>query len=98
MRSVCSDRWLSFRSFAAGGLGKTCGSAFVTNASRRGIRRLYLLTTTPEKLFARWGFQRVERDAVPDAIRGTAEFTSLCPITAVVMALDLPANASHRVL
>jgi amino-acid N-acetyltransferase len=67
-------------------------------ASRRGIRRLYLLTTTAERLFERWGFQRVERAAVPEAIRGTAEFTSLCPSTAAVMALDLPPETSQRVL
>jgi amino-acid N-acetyltransferase len=54
-------------------------------ASRLGIRRLYLLTTTAEALFARWGFRRVDRSLVPDEIRATHELTTLCPSTAAVM-------------
>jgi amino-acid N-acetyltransferase len=79
-------------------LGHDLWKRLKDEARRRGIHRLYLLTTTAEKLFERWGFQRVERDAVPDAIRGTAEFTSLCPSTAALMALDLPGETSQRVL
>ena len=30
------------------------------------LERLYLLTTTAEPLFARWGFARIARDVVPD--------------------------------
>jgi amino-acid N-acetyltransferase len=54
-----------------------------------GLERLYLLTTTAERLFARWGFTRVARDAVPDSLRAAAEFASLCPSAAAVMAKDL---------
>jgi N-acetylglutamate synthase-like GNAT family acetyltransferase len=63
------------------------------DARRRGVRSLYLLTTTAEALFARWGFRRVDRDAAPGAVRDTAEFAALCPSTAVVMSLDLGAAA-----
>ena len=79
-------------------LGHDLWTHLRSEASRRGVGRLYLLTTTAEKLFARWGFQRVERDTVPEAIRGTAEFASLCPNTATVMALDLPTVTSQRVV
>jgi amino-acid N-acetyltransferase len=65
------------------------------DAYRRRIRHLYLLTTTAERLFARWGFHRVARDVVPDAVRATAEFASLCPSSAVVMTLDLTAASGH---
>jgi amino-acid N-acetyltransferase len=58
-------------------------------AMRSGIRRLYLLTTTAEPLFARWGFLRIERDLLPAAVQATDEFASLCPSTAVAMALAL---------
>jgi len=58
-------------------------------ARARGIRRLYLLTTTAEALFARWGFARVARDAVPVAVQATSEYSALCPSTAVVMAIDV---------
>jgi amino-acid N-acetyltransferase len=59
------------------------------DAGRRGLRSLYLLTTTAAALFERWGFRQIDRDRAPAAVRGTAEFASLCPSTAVVMSLDL---------
>lgn len=62
-----------------------------------GLHCLYLLTTTAGPLFARWGFAPIARDAVPDSIRATAEFASLCPSTAAVMATDLR-GADQRAL
>jgi len=67
------------------------------DAARVGIQRLYLLTTTADALFSRWGFQRVPRDVVPPSIQATPEYSALCPSTAVVMALDVT-PAGQRVL
>jgi amino-acid N-acetyltransferase len=67
-------------------------------APRRGIRQLYLLTTTADGLFSRWGFRRVGRDVVPDAVRATAEYSALCPSDAAVMIIDLMAPPDQRVL
>jgi amino-acid N-acetyltransferase len=62
----------------------------VTNEARSlCVRDLYLLTTTAEALFARWGFRRVVRDQVPAPVRESAEFTSLCPTTAACMVRTL---------
>jgi amino-acid N-acetyltransferase len=55
------------------------------HALERGVREIHLLTTTAEGLFVRWGFRAVPRAAVPEAVQGTREFTTLCPSTAVVM-------------
>ena len=44
--------------------------------------RLYLLTTTAESLFRKWGFRRAPRNTVPEGIRATVEFSSLCTATA----------------
>jgi amino-acid N-acetyltransferase len=46
---------------------------------------LYLLTTTAADWFAARGYTRVERDALPDAIRETSQFRQLCPASAVAM-------------
>jgi len=46
---------------------------------------LYLLTTTAREFFADRGYVEIERDRVPGAIRGTAEFADLCPATAACM-------------
>jgi amino-acid N-acetyltransferase len=51
-----------------------------------GVRELFLLTTTAEPIFARWGFRRVDRSQAPPAIRESREFASLCPASAVFMA------------
>jgi amino-acid N-acetyltransferase len=67
------------------------------HACDHGIRQLYLLTTTAAALFARWGFRAVARDVVPEGVRATPEYSSLCPSTAAIMAMDLGA-ADQRVL
>jgi amino-acid N-acetyltransferase len=54
-----------------------------------GARELYLLTTTAEPLFARWGFQRITRAEAPPAVQATSEFRSVCPDSAALMRLAL---------
>ena len=65
------------------------GSALVLEVERlaaaHGIPDLYLLTTTAEAFFRHRGYAPVERPSVPAAIQSTAEFTSVCPSSAVVM-------------
>lgn len=51
-------------------------------ARERDVRELYLLTEGAEKFFAALGFEPVEREAVPAAIRETSEFTTICPASA----------------
>jgi len=77
-------------------LGHGLWARVLDQATRLGIRRLYLLTTTAETLFSSWGFHRIARDAVPSSIQATAEYSALCPSTATVMAMDL-AGASVSV-
>lgn len=57
-------------------------------ARTHGIVSLFLLTLDPA-YFERFGFQPVRRDSVPPDIRNSHEFTTLCPDTAVVMALPV---------
>jgi amino-acid N-acetyltransferase len=60
-------------------------------ARSAGLRRVYLLTTTAESYFPRFGFARVERTEAPDEIRTSREFASACPATATFMMLDVQA-------
>ena len=71
------------------GLGHELVRRLVHEAERRGLRALYLLTMTAEHYFPRFGFERVERAAVPEDIAGTLEFRSACPASATVMARPL---------
>ena len=68
-----------------GGLGGELVDRLAAAARSRGVKQLYLLTTTAEAFFARRGFRKIVRQAVPAAIAGTKEFNSLCPVSAVCM-------------
>lgn len=74
------------------------GSALVLEAERvaaaRGFRALYLLTTTAEAFFARRGYVRLARDEAPAEIRGTTEFSTICPASAAFMRKDMVARGS----
>jgi amino-acid N-acetyltransferase len=72
-----------------GGLASRLVDALEAHARAAGIRTLYLLTTTAEPFFARRGYARAERGAVPDAIAATPEFRSICPASAACMAKAL---------
>ena len=54
-------------------------------ASDSGIGCLYLLTTTAKDFFEHQGYCLILRDESPEAIKQTAEFTTLCSSTAIVM-------------
>lgn len=60
------------------------------------IEILYLLTMTAEGFFAKYGYQKVERKSAPPVIRGTTEFGSLCPISAVCMVKSLKMKSFQK--
>ncbi len=66
------------------GLGRRIVERLVHEADCRGVA-LFLLTTTADNWFPRFGFERVERTAVPTAIGETWEFKTGCAQTAVAM-------------
>jgi amino-acid N-acetyltransferase len=53
--------------------------------SARAMSSLWLLTTTATDYFTRHAFEVVPREEAPDAVRATAQFSSLCPSSAHVM-------------
>ena len=67
------------------GLGQALTSAAFTMARDTGIETLYLLTTTAEGYFPKFGFERIERSDVPASVQASVEFTSACPSSAIVM-------------
>lgn len=66
--------------------GRGLGARLVAAAERRARaaehRTLYLFTTTAADYFRDRGYERVERAALPAAIRQTEEAARLCPSTA----------------
>lgn len=76
--------------------GSGLGQALVEHAeawaSRRELEAIYLLTTTASGFFVRLGYQEISRAETPAAIRASAEFSELCPSTAIVMRKELPVD------
>jgi N-acetylglutamate synthase-like GNAT family acetyltransferase len=71
------------------GLGRRLVTHVIADAESRGLKALYLLTTTAERYFPSFGFERTQRDVVPDEVKQSVEFREACPSSATVMALEL---------
>jgi amino-acid N-acetyltransferase len=72
------------------GIGAALHDRAVEEARARGVRRLFLLTTTVRERALRAGFVDVPRSQVPASIRDGEQFRTLCPSTATCMELRLP--------
>lgn len=71
------------------GYGKIINDETEAYAKESGVQCLYLLTTTAAGFFDTQGYIGIQREAVPEVIRQTAAFRSLCPSSAVVMKKNL---------
>ena len=67
------------------GVGRALVTQLIADAEARGIRALYLLTTTAEHYFPGFGFAKIPREGVPADVRATTEFTTACPASATAM-------------
>jgi amino-acid N-acetyltransferase len=67
------------------GVGGRLVQAAIDEAQRRGAHAIYLLTTTAEHFFPRFGFVAVDRGSMPASIQGSIEFQSACPASAIAM-------------
>ena len=80
LRSVAvEDRWRGT------GVGRTLIDRALGQARQAGIHDIFLLTTTAEHYFPRFGFACVSRDEVAEEVRASVEFQDACPASAVVM-------------
>ena len=67
------------------GLGAALAHSAEALANESGIATLCLLTTSADGFFSSRGYRTIHRDAAPAAIKRSAQYSSLCPSTAVVM-------------
>jgi len=74
------------KSHAGRGIGRGLVVAGESLAARLRCPSIYLLTTTAEAFFEMLGFRRIDRNLAPPEIQRSAEFSSLCPSSATVMA------------
>jgi amino-acid N-acetyltransferase len=66
-------------------VGHQLTEAALQLAREHGAHAVFLLTTTAETFFPRFGFEQISRDDVPLSVRASVEFTSACPASAIVM-------------
>ena len=68
-----------------GGVGQRLTEAAVSLAESAGAPAVYLLTTSAESYFPKFGFAPTTRDQVPASVKESIEFRSACPASAQVM-------------
>lgn len=71
------------------GIGKDLVATVERAALAAGVDLIVLLTQTAEAFFRQLGYAVVDRAYVPDEIKHSAEFRSLCPASAVCMTKDM---------
>ncbi len=76
-------------SFRKQGMALRLTRAALDLAKHHKVTEVYLLTETATGLFSKIGFTHIQRSNVPENIQHSAEFTTLCPETAMVMTKSL---------
>ena len=74
------------------GLGPRLTESALQVASRHGADTVFLLTTTADGFFPRFGFGPIPRGEVPASVQASVEFQSACPASATVMKKTLAAT------
>jgi len=67
------------------GTGAALVAAVEQRAAALGLGALYLLTESAMAFFAARGYERVPRESVPAAVRGSEQFRLHCPASAVCL-------------
>lgn len=71
------------------GVGRVLVERALDVARERGLYDVFLLTTTAERYFPRFGFACVSRDSVAKGVQSSIEFQKACPASATVMRKSL---------
>jgi amino-acid N-acetyltransferase len=58
-------------------------------ARQAGVRDTYLLTTTAEHFFPRFGFKPIARESAPAALKASVEFREACPASAACLVMSM---------
>lgn len=70
-------------------VGTTITEFLLTEAKKKKLKAIYLLTETAKGFFERKGFRQVTRDEVPSEVKASSEFSTVCPVSATVMVLPI---------
>jgi len=71
------------------GWGERLTRAALELARKRGVRNIYLLTTTASHFFPRFGFAAIPRSELDPALEQSEELRGACPASALAMRASL---------
>jgi amino-acid N-acetyltransferase len=77
------------------GVGEALTHDRLAWARSSGLDDVWLLTTTADRWFPRFGFTRADRAVAPPLLQASREFAEACPATAVAMRCRLNDAAAH---
>jgi amino-acid N-acetyltransferase len=80
LRSIAVDE-----SMRGNSIGKKIVADLLEKAKENNVKEVYLLTETAHNFFLNRGFMDVARDDVPDEVKASSEFSSVCPVSASVL-------------
>ena len=78
------------------GVRQRLTEAAVSLAQSVGMPAVYLLTTSAESYFPKFGFAPVTREQVPASVKQSIEFRSACPESAIVLWRPLNDSAEEE--
>ena len=84
LRSAAVSRPLQGR-----GIGRRLVEELIADAERERVSAVYLLTTTAEGYFPLFGFEQIDRAAVPAELADSPELKGACCASAIVMRKSL---------
>jgi amino-acid N-acetyltransferase len=67
------------------GIGKKLVVFVEDYVKKQGVQNIYLLTTTAEDFFLKRGYKTIGRNAVPDFIKNTSEYSVVCASSSTLM-------------
>jgi len=67
------------------GLGKLITRQLEQVSRAKGIKNIYLLTTTAEDFFGKEGYRVIDRAEAPLSIKNTSQFSTICSSTGILM-------------
>lgn len=80
LRSLCVKE-----EFRKDGVGLSLINRVFDFARNEKLSEIYLLTTSADKYFAKFGFNEFNRKNAPIQIQETSQFRDLCPASAILM-------------
>jgi amino-acid N-acetyltransferase len=80
LRSLAVDA-----SYQNSGIGKTLYKTALELAQSKKVQEVFLITATAAPFFKKAGFTQIKRSDAPAPIAATAQFTTICASTGIVM-------------